>query len=240
MTDEMMTDAEWEASATISQTALFEPEQYDQWRDLWVDMPAFNSDDERPFDNINVQFSNAEDRRQFLIMMGERPDRRKSIWFPSIGYLRMSERDATPTTVPPGRYPIYVISKGRSETRLTSNALERLGLHYRLVIEPQEETAYAAHPYKYGQLLVTPFRAPSLSVTLCGSTPSRRAPDDTGYWMTTWMASTGLTTTLNIESFMRTPSPRLKTGWTDMRMFLWRGCNTSSSLHDVRSISQFI
>jgi hypothetical protein len=124
MTDEMMTDAEWEASATISQTALFEPEQYDQWRDLWVDMPAFNSDDERPFD---------------------------------IGYLRMSERDATPTTVPPGRYPIYVISKGRSETRLTSNALERLGLHYRLVIEPQEEAAYAAHPYKYGQLLVTPF-----------------------------------------------------------------------------------
>jgi len=42
------------------------------------------------------------------------------------------------------RYPVYVISKGRWESRLTSKALERMGVPYRIVIEPQEYDQYAA------------------------------------------------------------------------------------------------
>ncbi len=42
------------------------------------------------------------------------------------------------------RYPIYVISKGRWEARLTSKALDRINVLYRLVIEPQEYDKYAA------------------------------------------------------------------------------------------------
>lgn len=140
----------------IEEPALFEAEVYDNWRDLWVDMPAFSSADEKPFDSINVQFSNAEDRRSFLALMGERPDRRKSIWFPSVDYLRQSDRGAAPTRVPRGRYPIYVISKGRADSRLTVNALDRLGLEYRLVVEPQEYDAYAAHVPER-RILTTPF-----------------------------------------------------------------------------------
>lgn len=42
------------------------------------------------------------------------------------------------------RYPVYVISKGRWDTRFTSKALESIRVPYRIVIEPQEYPQYAA------------------------------------------------------------------------------------------------
>ncbi len=40
------------------------------------------------------------------------------------------------------RYPIYIISKGRASTALTPPFLLRDGVEFRLVVEPQEATAY--------------------------------------------------------------------------------------------------
>lgn len=53
-------------------------------------------------------------------------------------------------------YPVYIVSKGRWETRLTSKALERMHVPYHIVIEPQEYDNYAAviDPAK---VLVLPF-----------------------------------------------------------------------------------
>lgn len=61
---------------------------------------------------------------------------------------------ATPSKNP--RYPVYVISKGRWESRLTSKALESMRVPYRIVVEPQEHDQYAAviDPAK---ILVLPF-----------------------------------------------------------------------------------
>jgi hypothetical protein len=58
------------------------------------------------------------------------------------------------TTTP--RYPVYVISKGRWESRRTSKTFERIGVPYRIVVEPQERDAYASviDPRK---ILVLPF-----------------------------------------------------------------------------------
>jgi hypothetical protein len=41
------------------------------------------------------------------------------------------------------RSPVYIISKGRADTRLTSKALEALGVPYSIVVEPQEREEYA-------------------------------------------------------------------------------------------------
>lgn len=41
-------------------------------------------------------------------------------------------------------YPVYIISKGRHESRLTSKALERMNVPYHIVVEPQEHDAYAS------------------------------------------------------------------------------------------------
>ena len=53
----------------------------------------------------------------------------------------MSEKIFRPTTQ---RYPIYIISKGRWESRYTSKALERMGVDYMIAVEPQEYDNYAA------------------------------------------------------------------------------------------------
>lgn len=42
------------------------------------------------------------------------------------------------------KYPVYVISKGRWKSRLTSKALERMNVPYHIVVEPQEFDNYAA------------------------------------------------------------------------------------------------
>ncbi len=53
-------------------------------------------------------------------------------------------------------YPIYIISKGRADSRMTSRALEEMDVSYRIVIEPPDYDAYAAviDPAK---ILVLPF-----------------------------------------------------------------------------------
>jgi len=53
-------------------------------------------------------------------------------------------------------YPVYIISKGRWESRLTSKALEQMRVPYRIVVELQERDDYAAviDPTK---ILVLPF-----------------------------------------------------------------------------------
>jgi hypothetical protein len=53
-------------------------------------------------------------------------------------------------------YPVYSISKGRWESRLTSKALEKMAVPYHIVVEPQEFDQYAAviDPQK---ILVLPF-----------------------------------------------------------------------------------
>ena len=42
------------------------------------------------------------------------------------------------------QFPIYIVSKGRSDSRLTARHLEAMGVPYRIVVEEQERDAYAA------------------------------------------------------------------------------------------------
>ena len=55
------------------------------------------------------------------------------------------------------KYPIYIISKGRWEARLTSKALEKIGLPYHIVIEPQEYKKYR-RSIKKSKIFVLPFK----------------------------------------------------------------------------------
>ena len=42
------------------------------------------------------------------------------------------------------KYPIYIISKGRADSRLTVKSMEEIGAMYRVVIEESEYDDYAA------------------------------------------------------------------------------------------------
>lgn len=54
------------------------------------------------------------------------------------------------------QYPVYIISKGRWESRLTSKALEEMCVPYHIVIEPQEYDNYAS-VISPDKILVLPF-----------------------------------------------------------------------------------
>ena len=65
-------------------------------------------------------------------------------------YLQIKGKQINP------KYPVYIISKGRWESRQTSKALEAMKIPYRIVIEEQEYDQYSAiiDPEK---ILVLPF-----------------------------------------------------------------------------------
>lgn len=65
------------------------------------------------------------------------------------------------------QFPIYIVSKGRWDSRLTSKALERMRVPYRIVIEPQEFDQYAA-AIDPAKILTLPFSNLGL-----GSIPAR-------------------------------------------------------------------
>ena len=60
------------------------------------------------------------------------------------------------------QYPIYIVSKGRHDTMLTSRALSRLKVYHNIVIEPQDKENYEKaldhfQIRKWVRLLVAPF-----------------------------------------------------------------------------------
>lgn len=54
------------------------------------------------------------------------------------------------------KYPIYIVSKGRADSRLTSKALDEMHVDYYVVIEPQELAEYSAK-IDSKKILVLPF-----------------------------------------------------------------------------------
>lgn len=65
------------------------------------------------------------------------------------------------------KYPVYIVSKGRWDTRLTAISLDEINVPYRIVIEPQEYDNYSQVISK-DKILVLPF-----SNLGEGSTPAR-------------------------------------------------------------------
>lgn len=53
------------------------------------------------------------------------------------------------------KYPIYIISKGRWESRLTSKALEEINVPYKIVVEPKEYKNYS-NVIDKNKIIVTP------------------------------------------------------------------------------------
>lgn len=69
-------------------------------------------------------------------------------------YTQFKWRSTFPDPNP--RYPVYIVSKGRADTRLTSKSLERMGVPYYIVVEPQDKGDYACW-IDESKILVTPF-----------------------------------------------------------------------------------
>jgi hypothetical protein len=115
------------------------------WKEKWAGMPDFEQEDLESWGAVKVHFKDREARDSFADLIGQAlTERTRSIWFPPAEIGRYADkRYATEELISP-RYPVYVISKGRWESRLTARALDRIGVPFRIVVEPQEEFRYAA------------------------------------------------------------------------------------------------
>lgn len=63
------------------------------------------------------------------------------------------------------KYPVFIPSKGRYESRYTMRALEKIGVPYIAVVEPQEVDKYKRYVRKPNKILVTPHRDQGVVVT---------------------------------------------------------------------------
>lgn len=116
----------------------------EDWQEHWKKMPAFHQDNHKSFSSLHVHFATAEDREAFGELIGRKitPNTR-STWYPpreaidNLTVRYVSKRGFNP------RFPVYVISKGRWESRLTIKTLEALKIPYHVVIEPQEYKQYS-------------------------------------------------------------------------------------------------
>jgi hypothetical protein len=115
------------------------------WTEHWQGMPGFEQKDLEPDKTILVHFKDEADRLAFSKLVGQKiTTETRSIWYPAAEIGRYAnKRFKTEDNVTP-KYPIYVISKGRWESRRTVKALEKINLDYHVVIEPQEYDNYAA------------------------------------------------------------------------------------------------
>lgn len=119
----------------------------DWWEDFWRGMPEFDQRDLAPRHSVAVYFPKKEDVERFKRVVGQgftaHARRTRSIWFPEAEIGRFADKRYISDAPLSPRYPIYIVSKGRWEKRLTSDHLDRLGVPHFVVVEPQEFDRYA-------------------------------------------------------------------------------------------------
>jgi len=124
---------------------FFDDSKIKGWSKYWKGMPEFIQHNEMPQSSIIMHFRNVDDRRHFLELIGESPDiRPRGLWYPRMVRTKLSKHPTSKITVKSNKYPIYIVSKGRWESRVTSRELEALGIPYRIVVEPLEYDKYAS------------------------------------------------------------------------------------------------
>jgi hypothetical protein len=94
-------------------------------------------------------------------------------------------------------YPVYIVSKGRAESRPTSRMLEKASVPYRIVVEPQERAAYAA--------VIDPAKILTLPFSNLGRPPPRPPPRPTRLPLT--MIPFCFLVFVVLHSFNLTPGP---------------------------------
>ena len=127
----------------VEQKMLFDiPPSYD---DYWTGLPDYTHNDLEASKSIVVNFDDSAARKEFGRIIGQSiTPNTKSIWFPPAEIGRFANKCYRSDSPRNPRYPVYIISKTRWDTRLTSKSLELLGIPYSIVVEPQEFDEYAA------------------------------------------------------------------------------------------------
>lgn len=128
------------------------------WEEDWGGMPEFDQRDLAPFHTIEVDFARAEDVAAFSRLVGQNitpmARRTRSIWHPEAEIGRFADKRYRAISPSGPTHPIYIVSKGRWESRLTSKHLHRLGVPHTIVVEASEAACYRAVVDSSAEILV--------------------------------------------------------------------------------------
>ena len=137
-------------------------DEKEKWREYWKGMPEYNQPNNPPYRSLTVKFKTKEDMEKFADVIDQDvSEKTKSIWHPKLQrtknfYLRWIVDIYTPN-----KYPVYIVSKGRYDSMITSQSLNRMEVPHYIVIEPQEEEQYKkaleVFNITHAILLVAPF-----------------------------------------------------------------------------------
>lgn len=128
---------------------------------------------------VQIELVDNDLHRQFMDLWKEEfgfypNENTKSFWFPSKALEEETNKwvfvDGAEPVMP--KYPIYIISKGRWESRLTSKFLDRIQVPYFMVVEEGERQNYEDAGVSPDKLLVLS------KVTVDGSDADRNAYDE--------------------------------------------------------------
>jgi len=127
-----------------------------RWKDLWRGMPEFEQRDLTPKQSLSVHFKDDAGRDAFAALIGQTiTDRTRSLWYPKAEIASMVDKRFVVRGAPVvPMHPIYIVSKGRWESRLTSKSLHAMGVPHYIVVEAQELDQYAAAVDSTATLLV--------------------------------------------------------------------------------------
>ena len=124
---------------------------------LWKDTIDFSNNPKPTYITFSITFRSEKQYSAFARLVKQRLSlQTQYIYFPratqewSTHIWKSSWNEVQP------HYPIYIVSKGRADSRKTSVALERMGVPYFIVIEPQDYDAYSCL-IDEEKILVLPF-----------------------------------------------------------------------------------
>lgn len=116
----------------------------DWWKDSWWGLPMYESHDDEPYAKVDMLFH--EDDLEYAKKIFEQNVTEKSL---SLRYPKLIPGWHAQLRVIGGssehRYPIYVISKGRSTKCYTSRFLTQMEVKHFVVCEPSEYNDYKEH-----------------------------------------------------------------------------------------------
>ena len=133
------------------------------WKSQWQDMPEFTQEANEAYRTVTMKFRSKEDYDEFSQKIGQEiTDKTKSIWHPKLNVTKNLELRWVQESRTNPEHPMYIVSKGRADTMITSRSFARMQIPHYIVIEPQDELAYeeALDNFdirKYVTLLVAPF-----------------------------------------------------------------------------------
>ena len=110
----------------------------------WFGLPEFNWNEDI-LKNKSYIIKLPEEKRELLFKtLGKTPTKRNYIHYKiNINPYKQYEYNIREPVNP--EYPVYIISKGRWEKRLTSDSLEKMNCPYKIVVEPSEYDNYVKY-----------------------------------------------------------------------------------------------